>query len=205
MNAYAVADMGYFEWHARPGYFRDITRHFAPDAQMLDIGCGTAWLSEDFSRYVGVDPAPEPVAAAAARGLNVHQASAADRLPFGDASFDGVILKDVLEHLDDPVFAVREARRVLRPGGTIFASSPDAQRWVWNDYTHKRPFSRRAFRMMFADCGFDIVQCAYESVMPGTSIVSRYTANRRPAPLRAAAWLPVVRRNVWIVARRPVG
>jgi hypothetical protein len=43
----------------------------------------------------------------------------------------------------------------------------------------------------------------YESVMPGTSIVSRRTrSKRRPAPLRAAAWLPVVRRNVWILARR---
>jgi SAM-dependent methyltransferase len=114
-----------------------------------------------------------------------------------------VILKDVLEHLDDPVFAVREARRVLRPGGTVFASSPDAQRWVWDDYTHKRPFSRRAFRLLFADCGFDVQRCGYESVMPGTSIVSRYTGNRRPVVLRAAAWLPVVRRNVWALARRP--
>src|ERR1700712_1417374 len=108
--------MGYFDWHARPGYFRDVTRHFAPDAQLLDIGCGTAWLAADFSRYVGVDPAPDPVAAAVERGLDVRQASAADRLPFDDGHFDGVVLKDVLEHLDDPVFAVREARRVLRPG-----------------------------------------------------------------------------------------
>ena len=38
--------------------------------------------------------------------------------------------------------------------------------------------------------------------MPGTSIVSRrMTTKRRPAPLRAAAWLPFVRRNVWLVAR----
>jgi hypothetical protein len=38
--------------------------------------------------------------------------------------------------------------------------------------------------------------------MPGTSIVSARTGNRRPAALRAAAWLPVVRRNVWLTARR---
>ena len=77
-------------------------------------------------------------------------------LPFEDASFDGVILKDVLEHLDDAVAAVREVRRVLRPGGQVFASSPDAQRWVWDDYTHVRPFTRKSFRLLFADQGFDV-------------------------------------------------
>jgi hypothetical protein len=98
---------------------------------------------------------------------------------------------------------VREVRRVVRPGGLVFASSPDAQRWVWDDYTHRRPFTRTAYRRLFADQGWIVETCRYESVMPGTSIVSRRTRdNRRPGPLRAAAWLPVVRRNVWLLARR---
>ena len=37
-----------------------------------------------------------------------------------------------------------EAHRLLRPGGRAFASSPDAQRWVWDDYTHRRPFTRKS-------------------------------------------------------------
>jgi hypothetical protein len=95
---------------------------------------------------------------------------------------------------------------VLRPGGRAFASSPDAQRWVWDDYTHRRPFTRTGFKRLFADQGLEVLSCAYESVMPGTSIVAARTrAHRRPAPLRAAAWLPVVRRNVWILAERPAG
>jgi ubiquinone/menaquinone biosynthesis C-methylase UbiE len=124
-------------------------------------------------------------------------------LPFPDAAFDGVVLKDLLEHVADPVAVVAEVRRVLRPGGRVFASSPDAQRWVWNDYTHRRPFTRTAFRLLFRDGGFEVERVGYESVMPGTSIVAARTrANRRPAPLRWAAWLPFVRRNVWVVARR---
>ena len=92
---------------------------------------------------------------------------------------------------------------MLRPGGIVFASSPDAQRWVWDDYTHRRPFTRKGFRLLFADQGFSVEHVGYESVMPGTSIVSRRMPNhRRPAPLRAAAWLPVVRRNVWLLGRR---
>jgi SAM-dependent methyltransferase len=196
--------VNYFEWHEEPGYWADITRHFDPALPLLDIGCGSAWLARHFERYTGIDSSPEAVLAAAERGYAVTEVDVGGRLPFEDASFDGIVMKDLLEHLFDPVTAVREARRVLKPGGRLFASSPDAQRWVWNDYTHRRPFTRRGFRLLFADQGFEVLGCGYESVMPGTSVVARYTRNhRRPTLLRAAAWMPFVRRNVWLVAVRP--
>jgi SAM-dependent methyltransferase len=195
--------MAYFDWHEQPGYYRDVTRHFDAGAKLLDVGCGTGWLAEHFSDYTGIDGSPEAVDAAQAKGRSIVQGDVGEPLPFGDAAFDGVVLKDLLEHVADPVAVVREAHRVLKPGGGVFASSPDAQRWVWDDYTHRRPFTRRAFKLLFADQGFTVEQAGYESVMPGTSIVSRRMPNhRRPAPLRAAAWLPVVRRNVWLLARR---
>jgi SAM-dependent methyltransferase len=197
------ARMPYFDWHDEPGYWGDVTRHFDPRSRMLDVGCGSAWLADHFEQYTGVDGSPEAVSAAAERGRQVILATVTQPLPFEDASFDGVVLKDLLEHVDDTVFVVREVMRVLRPGGRVFASSPDAQRWVWNDYTHRRPFTRRAFRLLFSDQGFVVEHAGYESVMPGTSIVSARTRDhRRPPPLRAAAWLPFVRRNVWLVARR---
>jgi SAM-dependent methyltransferase len=197
--------MGYFGWHEQPGYWRDVTRHFDPRARMLDVGCGSAWLAEHFGDYTGIDGSPEAVAAAAQHGRRVLLASVAEPLPFDDGSFDGVILKDLLEHVDDPVFVVREVLRVLRPGGRAFASSPDAQRWVWDDYTHRRPFTRKAFRLLFADQGFEVERVGYESVMPGTSIVSRWGGrHQRPPALVAAAWVPVVRRNVWALAERPL-
>jgi SAM-dependent methyltransferase len=195
--------MGYFDWHEQPGYHRDVTRHFDRSARMLDVGCGSAWLAEHFDDYTGVDGSPEAVAAAAERGRHVLLATVAEPLPFADASFDGVVMKDLLEHVEDPVRVVRETRRVLRPGGRVFASSPDAQRWVWDDYTHRRPFTRKAFRLLFADQGFEVEKVGYESVMPGSSIVSRWGGRyRRPPVLVAAAYLPVMRRNVWLVARR---
>ncbi|MBJ7329689.1 MAG: class I SAM-dependent methyltransferase [Solirubrobacteraceae bacterium] len=194
--------MAYADWHGQPGYWRDITRHFDPATRLLDLGCGSGWIADHFSDYTGIDGSEEMVAAAAERGRPVRLGDVTQPLDFPDASFDGVILKDLLEHVPDPVAVVLEAKRVLRPGGLVFASSPDAQRWVWDDYTHRRPFSRKSFRLLFADQGYASVQVGYESVMPGTSIISGgWTGDRRPLPLRWAAWLPFVRRNVWAVAR----
>jgi SAM-dependent methyltransferase len=195
--------MGYFDWHEEPGYFRDVTRHFPPDARLLDVGCGTGWMAEHFGDYTGIDGSQEAVAAAAEKGRAILHGDVGRPLPFPDEDFDAVVLKDLLEHVADPVAVVGEVHRVLRPGGRVFASSPDAQRWVWDDYTHRRPFTRRSFRMLFRDGGFQVERVGYESVMPGTSIIAARTrARRRPLPLRAAAWLPVVRRNVWLTARR---
>lgn len=198
--------MGYFDWHGQPGYFRDVTRHFAPDARLLDVGCGSGWLADHFADYTGLDGSRDAVAAATERGRNVRLHDVAQPLPFPDASFDGVVMKDLLEHVPDPVALVREVRRVLRPGGRAFASSPDAQRWVWDDYTHRRPFTRKSFRLLFADQGFGVERVGYESVMPGVGILAARTRRkRRPRVFAALAWLPLARRNVWLTARRPAG
>lgn len=195
--------VSYFDWHDEPGYFRDVTRHFPPDSRILDVGCGTAWLARHFPNYTGIDSSPDAIRRARERGFNVELHSLTDPLRFSDEVFDGVVLKDVLEHLTDPVPTVREVHRVLQVGGTVFASTPDAQRWAWDDYTHRRPYTRTALRLLFADQGFQIIHAGYESVMPGTSVVARWTRScRRPRLLQAAAWLPFVKRNVWLLARR---
>ncbi len=195
--------VNYFTWHERPGYWADVTRHFATDAELLDVGCGTGWLADHFPRYTGMDASADAVKIATEKGRNVIEGDVDGPLPFADASFDGAILKDLLEHVAEPRDVVREVHRVLRPGGLVFAASPDAQRWVWDDYTHRRAFTRKSFRLLFRDQGFDVERVGFESVTPGVGVISARTRRkRRPRVFALLARLPFHRRNVWLLARR---
>jgi len=198
------AAVTYFDWHDRPGYWADVTRHFPPGCKLLDVGCGTGWLADYFTSYTGLDGSAEAVEIARGLGRNVIRHDADGQLPFAEGEFDGVVMKDLLEHVADPVALVGEVRRVLRPGGVVFASSPDAQRWVWDDYTHRRPFTRKSFRLLFADRGFVVERVGYESVTPGVGLISSRTRrNRRPRVFALLALAPFHRRNVWVRARKP--
>jgi 2-polyprenyl-6-hydroxyphenyl methylase/3-demethylubiquinone-9 3-methyltransferase len=101
-----------------------------PGESLLDVGCGrgavAAALSPRFRRVHGVDGDSEPLAAAAARGVEVSRVDL-DRepLPFPDACFDAVVCLEVVEHVRDPLELAREAARVLRPGGNLYLSTPN--------------------------------------------------------------------------------
>jgi len=98
------------------------------NAKLLDIGCG----SGDFLRAAsslgwdtqGIDPDPEAVAAARKTGLTVRQGGF-PRTGFPDGQFDAVTLSHVIEHVHDPIVALREVHRILKPGGRIWIATPN--------------------------------------------------------------------------------
>jgi 2-polyprenyl-6-hydroxyphenyl methylase/3-demethylubiquinone-9 3-methyltransferase len=70
-------------------------------------------------------------------------------LPFPDSTFDGVILSEILEHLDDDVAGLREALRVLKPGGVAAITVPNANYpllWDPINWTLERVFRTRIRR-----------------------------------------------------------
>ncbi len=95
--------------------------HLRSGDRVLEIGCGTGLLmmrlADHDGEVVGVDLSPGMLEHARARGLNVQE-SAADKLPFEDASFDLAYSFKVLPHVQEIERALAECARVLRPGAT---------------------------------------------------------------------------------------
>jgi ubiquinone/menaquinone biosynthesis C-methylase UbiE len=157
--------------------------HLRDDMSLLDVGCGPGTVTVDLARIlkgghvVGVDAAPQVLDAArehAAGYENVRFEEAnAYELPFGDDTFDVVYAHQLLQHLSDPVAALREMKRVAKPGGLIAVRDADyaAMAWYpdsaglaeWNtlyhEVTHAYGFEPDAGRRLFSwvqQAGFDV-------------------------------------------------
>jgi SAM-dependent methyltransferase len=114
-----------------------------PHLQILDVGCGPGTITADLAERVrpgqvtGVDADPGILEKArdlaASRGLTNLRFATADvhALDYPDDTFDIVHAHQVLQHVGDPVQALREMRRVCRPGGIVAARDVDFGGTVW--------------------------------------------------------------------------
>lgn len=113
--------------------------HLAPGLAVLDVGCGPGTITADLARLVApgrvtaVDASEAALdEARRAAGANVDFAVAdVHALDFPDASFDVVHAHQVLQHVGDPVRALREMRRVCRPGGIVAVRDADYAAMTW--------------------------------------------------------------------------
>ena len=189
-----------------PALVRDYFRRMGHVTLVLDLGCGTGGVARAAPpgvRVLGLDHDRGALELAAQHGpVLAWDAAAGRRLPFPRNSLDAVIARDVLEHLDHPWDAVREVHEVLKPGGLTLASVPMARaRVVWNDYTHRRGFTRAAVHLLFLDAGFEVERVERMGPVPVLA---------RLGLIRAVPWLlriPVLD-HVWaasweVLARKP--
>jgi SAM-dependent methyltransferase len=95
---------------------------------ILDVGCGpgTDAAALGPARVIGIDPSTVMLARAAARGIRVCRGDAL-ALPFADGAFAGCRIDRVLQHLDDPMRALDELVRVVRPAGRIVVADPQQE------------------------------------------------------------------------------
>ncbi len=138
----------------------------APGQAVLDCGTGMGFYLKVLAalypecRLFGIDfetrvlrfaRAHLPPAATVVRG-DIH------RLPYADGAFDRVIMSEVLEHLDDDARGLAEVRRVLRPGGLLAVTVPNARYPYWYDPINRvaegvfrRPIRRGPFAGIWAN------------------------------------------------------
>ena len=135
--------------------------------RVLDLGCRSGALTRHFlegNSVVGLDVDTNALERAAALGIEPVRANVEETLPFDDGSFDAVVAGELLEHLQFPDALVAEIRRVLRTGGVLAGSVPNAFRVQSrlrflrgkppeDDPTHLRMFSPAAVRELLAGFG----------------------------------------------------
>jgi SAM-dependent methyltransferase len=108
-------------WQAKPtlrvlyGDYHRRLIEVCPSGPVLDIGGGSAHVKEFRKEILSVDILPFP-------GIDV--VCDAHELPFKDSEFAGIIMLDVLHHLERPVDFLAEAARILRPGGVLAMIEP---------------------------------------------------------------------------------
>lgn len=149
-------------------------------ARLLDVGAGRASFVKA-ARNEGIE----------AIALDLQQEAASlwgkegvtgvigdgGRMPFAAGTFDVVRMKEVLEHVEDPLGLVREGKRLLKDGGYFVAHVPTP--WsqfypvanFWDDYTHVRPISRYGLQRLFDDAGMKLE--LVEGYMSGRNTAER--------------------------------
>jgi SAM-dependent methyltransferase len=137
------------------------------DLRLLDFGCGTGTMAGHLGRFgavTAVDADTEAVAFCRQRGLTDVRHLDGSQLPFGEGEFDVATSFDVLEHIEDDFAALRELRRVLRPGGTFLCGVP-AFPFLWGRQDeishHFRRYVRPELRARLEDAGFDVLRASY--------------------------------------------
>jgi SAM-dependent methyltransferase len=139
----------------------------APDARLLDAGCGSGRSLDELATYgrvSGIDGSETAVAAARRRGHDDVHLAAVEEIPFPDSTFDVVTCLDVIEHTRDDQVTLAELLRVTRPGGLLLATVPAYQAlWSAHDEAnlHYRRYDRSSLRTAARAAGWDLVSDTY--------------------------------------------
>lgn len=173
----------------------EIAATFAPfrrEGHLLDVGCGSGeWL--DAARGAGwkaegLEVSGPVVEYLRGQGYDVFHGVLEDA-PYADGKFDVVLCIEVLEHVPDARLLLQQIRRILRPGGLLYATTPHgcglSARVIGTDWTivappeHLQLFSVSGMKKLLGECGFGSSQVLTQGLNP-YEIAHALRARRRP-------------------------
>jgi SAM-dependent methyltransferase len=168
-------------------------------AHILDAGCGSGRNMIELARHgvvTGVELSGTSVQLARERGVGeVLEGSVMD-MPFDEGSFDLTVSLDVIEHLEDDVGALRELRRVTKPGGALLVTVP-AYQWLWSGHDeinhHHRRYSRRTLLAAAESAGWHPESSAhFNSLLLPVAILLRALERFKPSTTKSSLdlWIP---------------
>ncbi len=158
-------------------WMTDELRDLSNNVPVLEVGCGdasfTADLANHFSRVTAIDISAGQIAENAKKfpGITFKQHDVSERFPFADGTFEVVWCSEVLEHLFDPSFALREMHRILKPNGRLMVTVPYHGRFKnilialfnWDEHfvpssPHIRFYTNRSLSRITAAAGFHSIK-----------------------------------------------
>jgi len=162
-----------------------------PGGRLLDVGCAAGFFLEAASRvYDGTGIELSPFASEYARrelGLRVITGDVTDGALAGE-HFDVITLWNTVEHVSDPVEALKAVARLSRPGSLLVLSTGDvtgplARRNLreWNLMTppyHLFFFSPRTIELLLAKTGFQLRRVVYDGVVATEGLLAHWAARR---------------------------
>ncbi|MEM4259835.1 MAG: class I SAM-dependent methyltransferase [Candidatus Woesearchaeota archaeon] len=148
---------------------------------LLDAGCGDCLFLEQAKKLgfnaEGFDNNDELLNVCKKKGFNVVKANFNFKLPYPDKKFEGIYCANVLEHLEEPDFAIFELMRILKKNGVLILSIPEADSLFWSDWTHVRPFTKQTIKSLMS-----------------TLTIKNYTIYKRHFPFFVKWWNnPIIR------------
>jgi SAM-dependent methyltransferase len=178
-------------------------------ARILDAGCGSGRNMVEFARHgtvTGIELSHTSVSLAREREAGeVVEGSVLD-MPFEADSFDLAASLDVIEHLQDDLLALRELRRVVKPGGTLLVTVP-AYQWLWSGHDeinhHHRRYTRRSLQSVGEQAGWQQVRTTYfNSLLLPAAILLRVLDrfSRKTTESSLDLWVPPAPLN-WLLER----
>lgn len=136
--------------------------------KILEIGCGVGNNLEYFKRFgdvTGADSSPIAIEYAREKtGLEIVKCVLPFDVPFGDQSFDLVIMLDVLEHIDEDIKALKCVYRLLRHGGILVCTVP-AYPFLWSVHDelfhHKRRYTLTGLKDNLSSSNYLVKRITY--------------------------------------------